>query len=200
MTKTTKRVFTTVIVLVFVLAGVVVFLNVPASGDDLREVNTPTEFEGETVEVPFDPELMSNTVEKGSTRRERHEVDRWRHRTKVAYLARGGCKSILTTDRAVNKYDHVLFSIQVKASWCWRGGEMRLVEYDRDRNVGDEVWNLYRFRGWKEPVRSVRPLYAYNRQGAYFEACWTICFLDTDVWVAQTVRVGGTYTTDWKGR
>ncbi len=184
-------------VLIVALIAVVVYMNVPASSGDLEDMNEVGHFEGSNEEVPY--ELTSSEIPR---REWRNHVDHWRHRTRQVGLARSapGCKAILTTDTAVSKHGNYLFSIQVKASWCWRNGSISMTEFDRDYNIGDEWWNLYRFRGWKEPVGAVRPRYAYHRQGAFFEACWTLCFLDHDVWVSQTVRRDGSYTVDYKGR
>jgi len=180
-----------------VVVGVVMFLNVPAnSGDVDRERHVPAEYEGGTQEVPFVYEMASSVQPETG----RHRIRRWRGSTESAPLATPDCNAIVTKDRAVNKYGDTLFSIQVKASWCWRNGRISYTEFDRDYNVGDEWWNLYKFRTWRQPVRTVRPRYVYNRQGAYFEACATFCFIDSDAWIAQTLRRGGSHTSDWKGR
>lgn len=202
MTRTAKFV-TGIVIIIAMLAATVIYMNTPASStdvDDLKDRNTPTEFEAETEVVPFDPDLASSQMPTDRTRR-RNRVDHIKHRTRRVGTARQapGCNAILTTDRMYNKHGDVLASIQVKASWCWRNGERRFTEFSRDYNVGDEFWNLYRLREWKQPVRSLRPKYAYNRQGAYMEACWLgQCFLDTDLWVAQTLNVGGGYTAGGK--
>lgn len=201
----TGRAIIAVIAIAVIASALVIYLNVPASStdvDDLKDRNTPTEVGVSTVEVPFDPELASSEQRQlSASDRRRNRVHHVRHRTRLAPLARRspGCNAILTTDRMYNKHGDVLASIQVRASWCWRDGAITLTDWDRDYNIGDEWWNMYRFRDWKEPVGGDRRKYAYHRQGAFMEACWLgQCFLDTDLWVAQTVRRDGSYTTSGK--
>lgn len=205
MTRTGKTAFIAVILVVALASAFVIYLNAPASStdvDDLKDRNTPTEVDADTVEVAFDPELASSEQRQLTAQdRRRNRVHHIRSRTRPAPLARQapGCNAILTTDRMYNKHGDVLASIQVKASWCWRNGSITMTDWDRDYNIGDEFWNLYRLREWKEPVGGTRPRYAYHRQGAFLEACWLgQCFLDTDLWVAQTLRRGGSYTAGGK--
>ena len=201
---TTTRTIAVLVVLALV-AGIiwVVSRNSVAEGGgvdtDRHEVD---HYEGGTEEVPL-AFVHASGREPKMTTEQRHKVARWRGRSRTVPLAAPGCEAIVTKDDALNRDDEPLFGIQVRAVWCWRNGKRTMTEFTRDFWAGGEWWNLYKLRKWKEPVRTLRPKYAYNRQGAWFEACAAGsigCFLDSEVWLSQTVRVGGTYSTDWKGK
>ncbi len=195
MTKS-KGVFIAVAVaLVVILAAV--WLNSPAFSNDLKDKNRPATFDGSTAEVPLGYILTSS--ETRITQEERNRVRNWRGSSTVVPLASPGCKSIVTKNTADNSLGQFLFSIQVRATWCWRGGELTTTDWMRDFNVGDQWWNLYRSTiDWQRPVRTERNEYAYNRQAGVLQACAAWCFYDVSPWVSQTVRPGGSYDSDWK--
>ena len=79
------------------------------------------EYEGGTEEVPVGMVLMS-AREPMVPDEQRHVVARWRGSSENVPLAAGDCRAIVTKDNALNRDGEKLFGIQVRATWCWRGG------------------------------------------------------------------------------
>lgn len=116
-----------------------------------------------------------------------------------AEVAQQHCNGKKTIAKAKNYHGDYIFSWWRSAYWCGRHlTEFTQEQINRGEWTNNAWWNLWSYDKLVGRVHTNRindggVRYHYDRIVGRFKACWQWCFMDFEVWVAQTIRANGTF-------